>query len=152
MADYTSSYTGAQIDSAVGKALAIESTPANIDAAVTLAGDVCDHVVASSLTTATGAWNYIKFDSGACVLWGQHAITPSGSTASGSGYYSDTVTITTPFGVAYAVLSGMVDDRYMLCNPGSSFNDKTVSFRLWRGSAVTTTQVMARVIVFGKWK
>lgn len=159
MADYVHTYTGAQIDEAVGKVRDINSEPEDIDSAVTLAAAVSDHIVDTHISTTTGEWSYIKFDSGAIVMWGQHTITPQGSTASGSGYFSDIVTLSTStgtpasnVGVAYAVISGTVDDRYVIVNPGNSFANKTIQFRLWRSMAVADTAVTARLLVVGKWK
>lgn len=128
MADekYTLAYTGEQVDTRLG------------------ADYVTEH-------GTSGNWNYRKWASGFCELWGYHSITPSGSTASGSGYYSDVVTLSTPFGVANAIIAGTVDNQYNIVNPDGSYANLTVSFRLWRASAVTETSVTASLIVFGRW-
>ncbi len=123
---YTLAFTGEQVDTKMG------------------ADYVTEH-------GTSGNWNYRKWASGFCELWGYHSVTPSGSTASGSGYYSDIVTLSTPFKVANAVLSGSVDNLYNLVNPGGSWDNQTVSFRLWRATAITDVAVTARLIVYGRW-
>jgi len=65
MADYTSNYTGAQIDSAVGKVLNISSSASSIDSAVTKAGNILEWVEAQGSTTVEGCtWYWQKYSGG----------------------------------------------------------------------------------------
>ena len=133
MADesYTLSFTGANTDTLLGN----ES-------------DTADYVVSQG---TSGDWNYRKWNSGACELWGLHSITPTESTESGNGYYSEILSINLPFKVANMVLSGTVDNLYNLVNPGGSWDSQVISFRLWRATAITEVAVTARLVIYGRW-
>ena len=134
--EYTHIYTGSQIDEAVGKAL-----------------PMADYIEDFHISVTVGEWSYLKFHSGICALWGQFNINPEGSTASGTEFFSDTIYLTMPFPVGYAVISGTVENRFAMINPGSNSEATPpyVSFRLSRGTDIQSTTVMARVMVFGRW-
>lgn len=133
MADYLSQHTGEQLDTAVAQELA-----------------TADYVVESGVS---GNWNYKKFANGTAVLWGIHSVTPSSSTAIGSMYYSDTIYLSTPFGVANASITGTADNLHMIANTDGSYANSRVSFRLLKPSAIsTTTAIPVRLQVWGWWR
>lgn len=149
MADYLSQHTGEQLDTAVQKALDITSTPANIDAAVAQELATADYVVESGVS---GNWHYIKFASGQAVLWGIHSVTPTSSTAVGSLYYSESIVLSTPFGVQNAVVSGSGNALMWTVSAGSSYQNSTIDFRLMRASAIPTTANSIKISVWGLWR
>ena len=150
MSDYLSQHTGAQIDEAVQKALDITSTPANIDSTVAQKLATADYVVAQGIS---GNWYYKKFAGGTAVMWGTHTVTTSGNAAVGSMYYTDVISVDTPFPVDYAAITASVSDLCVIVNPGYSTSTTSpfVSFRLLRPYAFTGGNVTVRLQVWGQW-
>jgi len=104
-------------------------------------------------TGKSGNWNYKKFADGQAVLWGIHSVTPSSSTAIGSMYYSGTIYLSTPFGVANASITGTADNLHMIVNADGSYANSRVSFRLLRPTAISTsTAIPVKLQVWGWWK
>lgn len=148
MANYVHTYSGEQIDEAVGKVRDINSTAGQIDAAAALAADSGDHVVQTVLATTTGDWSYIVYDSGACVLWGQVDVDLGTVTKTtwGSGIYTDTVTATLPFAVSGVVMGTA---QNLCCFVNGYLDGASVGFRLTR--AVDTTQsTPVRILIVGR--
>jgi len=104
-------------------------------------------------TGRSGDWSYKKFADGQVVLWGIHSVTPSSSTAGGSMYYSNTIYVTTPFGVANAAITGTADNLHIVVNADGSYANSRVSFRLLRPTAIsTTTAIPVKLQVWGRWR
>lgn len=131
MSNYTSQYTGEQIDEAVGNVR--ESS---------------DFVIENG--TING-WNYRKWKSGVCEVWGLKNINPVGNTESGSGYFSDVMRVSTPFPIANAIVTGTAGNRYVLVNTDGSYTNQEISFRLWRSTAITTDQISVQIQINGYW-
>jgi hypothetical protein len=96
MNDYTSSYTGAQIDAAVAKANAISATAVQIDTAVTQSTATVDYVVAQG---TDNGWTYRKWNSGVAECWGKHDTPTMTMTANGSVYLSNEIDLNFPSGL-----------------------------------------------------
>ena len=124
----------------------------DIDAAMNQVEDTGDHVQVC-LVSAPNAWNYKKYASGDAILWGRFTVTPSESNASSGMYYSNTISIPTPFGVANASVVGSCENLCSVVNAGNSFASKTVSFRIRRPVAIdTNTPLTVQLQVFGVWR
>lgn len=139
---YTSQYSGAQIDGAIDKV-----------------GLISDYVVESVLDNDANHWSYIKYKSGIAILWGIFALDQETGTyrrkpeadSQGDGRFSNIIYLQTPFQVAYATISGMAQNLYIMTNPGGSYDNQTVSFRLWRYGGMISADTNVRIHVIGKW-
>ncbi len=124
----------------------------DIDAAMNQVEDTGDHVQVC-LVASPNSWNYKKYASGDAILWGRFTVTPGESNASGSQFYSNIITIPTPFGVANASVVGSCDNLCDVVNTANSYASKTVSFRLKRPVAIdTNTPITVQLQVFGVWR
>lgn len=122
-------------------------------AARTLPNAIADYIVDSHTAGQTGEWSYKKFASGDAALYGVFSITPTSSTASGSLYYSNIITLTLPFGVTRAAVSGTGDNLHTVVNTDCSYANKTISFRLLRPLTInTTTAISVRLMVWGVYE
>lgn len=122
-------------------------------AAQALSNAMADCIVDSHVAGQTGEWSYKKFASGDAVLYGSFSVKPTSSTASGSLYYSNIITLTLPFGVTRASVSGTGDNLHAVVNTDYSYANKTISFRLLRPLTIsTTTAISVRLMVWGVYK
>lgn len=142
MPDYTSIYTGAQIDEAVGKAL-----------------NMVDSVVEEHLDTTVGNWSYMKYASGVCVLWGQKTVDLGSvhkNTYNTNGFYTDSIEVPLPFNPGEAestVVLGMAQNLCSVVNAftGLSSGNPVMGFRLKR--EVDMSQVTpVRFLIIGRWQ
>ena len=156
MADYTSSFTGAEIDAAVSKVKDITSTAANIDAATAIGVATTDYVVAQSISSTIGTWSWRKWNSGAVDLWYEYTFDVANATKTTfatSGVYTESVAITLPFAVTNGIVTGCAQNLWCFSNAYTgTLNDNPVcGFRLWRMTD-NTTETPVRIYVFGRWK
>ena len=109
-----------------------------------------DYVVENG---TSGNWYYKKFAGGTAVMWGTHTVTTSGNAAVGSMYYTDVISVDTPFPVDYAAITASVSDLCVIVNPGYSTSTTSpfVSFRLLRPYAFTGGTATVRLQVWGQW-
>jgi hypothetical protein len=96
-------------------------------------------------------WTYRKYSDGTFDAWGTFTVTPSSSTASGNIYYSNAISVSFPFSMSNAIVTGSVGSQYAwLVNTSSATT--TVSFRIARGAAISTsTALSVRLHVFGDY-
>lgn len=96
-------------------------------------------------------WTYRKYSDGTFDAWGTFTVTPSSSTASGNIYYSNAISVNLPFTVTDAIVTGSVGSQYAwIVNTSSATT--TVSFRIARGTAISTsTALSVRLHVFGSY-
>ena len=128
----------------------LQYTGENVDSLLTKESDEADYIVA---TGKTDNWNYRKWNSGYCELFGSHSVTPESSTSHGSGFYSEVITIPVPFKISDGVVVGTPNtNQYVVINANSNYSDQTISFRLWRGFEITSVAISVRFIVMGKWR
>lgn len=106
--------------------------------------------------TASGTsdgWTYRKYSDGTFDAWGTFNKTPTSSTASGNIYYSNSISQSLPFtAVADSVIAtGSVGAQYAwLVNTSAATT--TVSFRVARGTTISTTTALAiRLHVHGAY-
>lgn len=93
-------------------------------------------------------WRYKKYSDGTCELSGTFSVTPSSSTQTGSMYYSDIITIPTPFVVNNAQIAGTAQNLHTVVNAGTSSSG--VNFRLLRPTAISTSNAISvQLIVKG---
>jgi hypothetical protein len=155
MAEYTLQHTGAEVDTAVQKALDITSTPANIDTAVAQEIVTADYVVAQG---TSGDWRYRKWNSGIAECWCMTAFSGvSISTAWGSLYEStSSKTLTFPSGLFSSVNSCILSpgggggEAMLEIGDGLS-TTKTQRFWFVRGTSATIN-VRVNCHAFGRWK
>jgi len=98
----------------------------------------------------SGNWYYRKWDSGQVELWGNQSVTPVGSHAVGSGYYSDNLSLTLPFAVSAATVTGNTDSTCFVC--GAYVTGTTLKFYLVRPIAIPTNSITVRLVIHGAWK
>jgi len=98
-------------------------------------------------------WTYRKYSDGTFDAWGTFTVTPTSSTASGNIYYSNSISVNMPFSVSSGtgIATGSVGSQYAwLVN--TSVGTATVSFRIARGAAISTsTALSVRLHVFGEY-
>lgn len=88
-------------------------------------------------------WTYRKYSDGTFDAWGTFTKTPTSSTASGNIYYSNAISQNLPFtAVSGSVnVTGSVGAQYAwIVNTSSATT--TVSFRIARGSAISTSTAL----------
>ena len=97
----------------------------------------------------TDGWDYIKYASGKFITWKRVLLTFTCGTASGSVYYSDTITLNLPFTIA----SGAANiSLHQQCLASNVFVSTTaVSFRAIRGLKAICTDVNTYVVVHGTY-
>ena len=152
MAEYLSSFTGAEIDTAVQKALDITSTPENIDVAVAQELATADYVVERG--TSNG-WSYRKYASGDAEC---HCVFATGEmtmSADGALYLSAAKTVAFPAGLFIeqptAVLSVTAAGGLVSAKPTGATTKDNLSYQVFRaGNYGTGTYIAAHVI--GRWK
>ncbi len=98
-------------------------------------------------------WTYRKYSDGTFDAWGTFTVTPTSSTASGNIYYSNAISVNLPFTASSGsvIVTGSVGSQYAwLVNTSSA--STTVSFRIARGAAISTsTALSVRLHVFGDY-
>jgi len=159
MSDYTSIYTGAQIDEAVGKALDITSTPANIDVAVAQELATTDYVVEQG---TSGIWTYRKWASGIAECWGvQTGLTANLTTQWGSsGFYyngGDGKAPNFPFAfaakpaVTVSVENGSGVSLIVMTNGSGGSTTKAPTVQLCRAGSASSVAYTLHWHVVGRW-
>ena len=153
MADYTSSYTGAQIDSGVLKGNSV-TTATRINNAVTKAESILEWVEAQG---ESGGWYYQKFSGG------QFEAFTSGSLTSSNTSDRKSATFALPFtlpNTIYSVQLTPTTNSNLLTNWGVAYSDgsaakSTTQFIVY--STLTTTaassvSIGVDVYIKGYWK
>ena len=101
----------------------------------------------------SGNWRFTKWASGDAELWYYGTVTPTSTSAIGSGIYTNIISLTAPFGVTGNVcITGTAQNLYFLSNTDWSYANKTISFRLQRQKAMTLGALEVMLYVSGKWK
>ena len=101
----------------------------------------------------SGNWTYRKYASGYADLWWRGTVTPTSYTTFGSAAYTNTISLSMPFGVTgNVVITGSASDLHTICNTDWSYASKTLSFRMARGASMTPTNETVSLRVTGKWK
>lgn len=101
----------------------------------------------------SGNWTYYKYASGYADLWWRGTVTPTSYTTFGSAAYTNTISLSMPFGVTgNVVITGSASDLHTICNTDWSYASKTLSFRMARGASMTPTNETVSLRVTGKWK
>lgn len=96
-------------------------------------------------------WTYRKYSDGTFDAWGTFTVTPTSSTASGNIYYSNAISVSFPFSMSNAIVTGSVGSQYAWI-VNTSAATSTVSFRIARGTAISTsTALSVRLHVFGDY-
>ena len=99
----------------------------------------------------SGSWYYRKWNSGHVELWGTLAVRASSSTAIGSGYISDELSLTLPFSVTNGTMTGTAGGSCFITS--SSVSGNTLKFYLVRPAPIyTTTDILVRAVIMGNWK
>lgn len=110
---------------------------------------VLDHIIEQG---TSGNWTYWKYASGYADLWWRGTVTPTSYTTFGSAAYTNTISLSMPFGVTgNVVITGSASDLHTICNTDWSYASKTLSFRLVRGAPMTPTDEIVSLRVTGKW-
>lgn len=101
--------------------------------------------------TADG-WRYKKYKSGTYEMFGIFTVTASESTLNGTLYRTNNMTITAPFTIASAFVSGTAVGHYWLTNAGIS-GDSAITLRIMSDKTIsTTTAIEVRLHVVGTYK
>ena len=101
----------------------------------------------------SGNWTYRKYASGYADLWWRGTVTPTSYTTFGSAAYTNTISLSMPFGVTgNVVITGSASDLHTICNTDWSYASKTLSFRMTRGASMTLGAQTVSLRVTGKWK
>lgn len=79
------------------------------------------------------------------------SVTPQGSTAQGSMFYSETISLPLPFECVSGsvAVSGTADNLHMIANAQATTT--TLSFRLVRGESIQTSALSIRLIIMGRY-
>lgn len=102
---------------------------------------------------ASGNWTYQKYASGYADLWWRGTVKPTSYTTFGSSAYTNTISLSMPFGVTgNVVITGSASDLHTICNTDWSYASKTLSFRMARGASMTPTNETVALRVVGKWQ
>lgn len=104
-------------------------------------------------TGVDGNWRYRKYSDGTFDAWGTFTVLPTSSTASGSIFYSDSITVALPFTAisGSGVATGSVGTQVAWV-VNTSVATANVSFRIARGAAISTsTELSVRLHVFGEY-
>ena len=111
---------------------------------------VMDYIVEQG---TSGNWTYHKYASGYVDLWWRGTVKPTSYTTFGSSAYTNTISLSMPFGVTgNVVITGSASDLHTICNTDWSYASKTLSFRMARGASMTPTNETVSLRVVGKWK
>lgn len=153
MADYTSAYTGAQIDSGVLKGNSV-TTATRINDAVTKAESILEWVEAQG---ESGGWYYQKYSGG------QFEAFTSGLLTSSNTSDRKSATFTLPFtlpNTVYSVQLTPTTNSNLLLNFGVANSDgtngkqttKIVVFSTLTTTAASTTSIGLDITIKGYWK
>lgn len=153
MSDYTSAYTGAQIDSGVLKGNSV-TTAARINAAVTKAESILEWVEAQG---ESGGWYYQKYSGG------QFEAFTSGLLSSSNSSNRKSATFALPFtlpNTIYSVQLTPTSNSNLLTNLGVANSDGTgskgttqfVVYSTLSTTAASTTNIGVDITVKGYWK
>ena len=158
MAEYLSSFTGAEIDAAITKVRALTDAD-TINDVIAEAVDMVDKIVAVHIASTVGEWSYIKLASGICALWVQQTVdlgSVNKNTYMTTGFYTDSIEVPLPFNPGEAentVVLGMAQNLCSVVNAftGLSSGNPVMGFRLKR--EVNMSQVTpVRFLIIGRWK
>ena len=102
-------------------------------------------------TGSSGGWNYRKWKGGTYEMFGTFEVTPPASTLRESLYRTDPMTITLPFTISSAIVSGTAVGYYWITNGGISGTSK-ITLRLVSDKEFsTTTAIEVRLTVAGTY-
>lgn len=104
-------------------------------------------------TGTSGNWNYKKWNSGLYELFGTFPLTCGEATAAGSMFITQTFSLSLPFAISDAVISGSASDNFFVVNAKkSSVMSDAVIFSLLRPTTFTTgNSVTVRLYITGKY-
>ena len=109
---------------------------------------VADYVIDEGVS---GDWTYKKWKNGTYELFGTFTVTPTSSTVNGSLYRTNNMTISVPFAISSAYVSGTVVGYYWITNGGKS-GDSAITLRLMSDKTFsTTTAIEVRLMVVGSY-
>lgn len=101
-------------------------------------------------TTTYGTWNYKIYSDGTAECFGRMVLSTTSSTASGSGYYSDKISIPTPFTFdsSHSTIHGSMGSQTYLANP--EVGEGYIGFRIMRLTSGTISDSTCRFYVRGR--
>lgn len=109
-----------------------------------------DYIIEQGIS---GNWTYQKYASGYADLWWRGTVKPTSYTAAGSMVFTNTISLSMPFGVTGNVaVTGSAQNLHIICNTDWSYEGKTVSFRMLRAASMTLGNQTVSLRVVGKWK
>lgn len=98
-----------------------------------------------------GGWTYKKLKNGTYEMFGTFEVTPGSSTLHTSLYRSDSMSISPPFSITSAYVSGSAVGHYCITNGGMSSAGKVI-LRIMSDTALsTTTPIEVRLHVVGTY-
>lgn len=99
----------------------------------------------------SGGWTYKKWKSGTYEMFGTFELTPSESTLHTSLYRTDSMSISPPFTITSAYVSGTAVGHYCITNAGISSGGNVI-LRLMSDSAISTSSsIEVRIHVVGTY-
>lgn len=99
----------------------------------------------------SGGWTYKKWKSGTYEMFGTFELTPSESTLHTSLYRTDSMSISPPFAITSAYVSGTAVGHYCITNAGISSGGNVI-LRLMSDSAISTSSsIEVRIHVVGTY-
>lgn len=125
--------------------------PAEFLSSITISDNpLADFVIESGQKTVSGfAWKYQKWNSGRVDLSSHFEASASGSTAIGSSYYSNTVSVTLPLSVTNATVTGAAGSLCTVCNV--DVTGQSLTFRLLRPGSIPA-KVWVNFNIVGNWR
>lgn len=109
---------------------------------------VADYIIEKG---SSGNWTYRKYASGYADLWWSGTVRPTSYTKIGNMVYTNTFSLTMPFGVSgNVVVTGTCDNLHILCDARCD-SDNEVSFRLLRPTALQVGPQGVYLRVVGNW-
>ena len=107
-----------------------------------------DYVIESG---SSGGWTYKKWKGGSYQAFGIFEITPTSSTVNATLYRTNNMTISLPFAISSAIVSGTAVGHYWITNGGISGNS-AITLRLMSDKTFsTTTAIEVRLEVVGTY-
>ena len=160
--DWDVRFKGNLLSTTVTTVGSLNTTVSAINAIITA---MADYVVAKNITTTAGEWSYLKFNSGACVLWASSLsadIWNNGNTqaiwsTNGNLKYTTYYKYNLPFKVYNAACAGNATEACLIGTSGvtAEDNNEKVSVRLMRGiepQSSSASPSIVRLVILGRWK
>lgn len=100
----------------------------------------------------SGIWEYTKWNSGRCELYGLDTKSITISLQNGNIYYSNNIQISFPFEITNKMI--WVDTQDYWCIGKASYGTSTTAmvYRVFRGQAMTEYSITSAILVKGRWK